>query len=116
MKVMIVEDEADIRDTLAEFFSDEGYDVVTAGDGRRALSHLADGERPCVIILDLVMPVMSGNELYEHLQRDEELAAVPVIVTTSDPSRAPTGPLTMTKPIDLGRLLKTVREHCPLPA
>lgn len=115
MKVMIVDDEADIRDTLADFLSDEGYEVVTAGDGRRALSHLAAGEVPCVIILDLIMPVMNGNELYEHLQQDARLSGVPVIVTTSDPSRAPAGPVTMTKPIDLGRLLTRVREHCLVP-
>ncbi len=55
MKVLIVDDDADIRDSLAELFEDEGYSVATAADGSAGLLALKSGALPCVIILDLLM-------------------------------------------------------------
>lgn len=112
MKVMIVDDEADIRDSLREFFEDEGYAVATASNGAQALELLEGDALPCVVILDLMMPILDGNEVYARMQADPRLSSVPVVVSTSDPSRAPSGVLIMRKPIDLNRLLGTVRHHC----
>jgi CheY-like chemotaxis protein len=112
MRILIVDDEPDIRDSLEEFFREEGYTVSTAADGADALESLKDAELPCVVILDLIMPVLSGNEVYEHMQRDPRLVNVPVIITTSDPTRAPSGLMIMKKPMSLSRLLSTVRQHC----
>jgi two-component system, sensor histidine kinase and response regulator len=67
---------------------------------------------PCVIILDLLMPVLDGNEMYEQMQGDPAFCQVPVIISTSDPRRAPSGVLTMKKPVSLMRLLATVRQFC----
>jgi CheY-like chemotaxis protein len=58
------------------------------------------------------MPVLTGNEVFAQMQLDPRLATVPVIVSTSDPSRAPSGVLIMKKPIDLDRLLGAIRQHC----
>ena len=113
-RILIVEDERDLRESLQEYFEDQGFDVETAADGVEAMDALA-GELPCLVILDLVMPVMSGNEVYDRMQQDARTASVPVIVSTSDPSRAPTGVLLMRKPIDLRRLLAVVRQHCAPP-
>jgi CheY-like chemotaxis protein len=113
MKVMIVDDEPDIRDSLQEFFEDEGFTVSTAANGAIALDLLQRESLPCVVILDLMMPILSGNDVYAHMQSDPRLSAVPVVVSTSDPSRAPSGVLIMRKPIDLNRLLGTVRHYCP---
>ena len=110
--ILIVEDEPDIRESLQEFFEYEGYAVATASDGAVALARLAAGELPCLVILDLIMPYVNGNEVYARMQSDPRLAGVPVIVSTSDPSRAPSGVLIMRKPIDLERLLGAVRQHC----
>ena len=112
MKLLVVDDEPDIRDSLAEFFEDEGFVVDRAANGREALTFMQSEELPRVVILDLRMPVMDGNELYDHMQRDPRLSAVPVIVSTSDPSHAPSGVLIMRKPIDLRRLLEAVRQFC----
>jgi CheY-like chemotaxis protein len=113
MKVMIVDDEPDIRESLQEFFEDEGYVVSTAENGAQALALLNDESLPCVVILDLMMPIVGGGEVYARMQQDPRLARVPVVVSTSDPSKAPSGVLIMRKPIDLNRLLGTVRHHCP---
>ncbi len=111
--ILIVDDEPDIRDSLAEFFQDEGYAVVTAPDGAAALEALATGQLPCVVILDLLMPILDGNEMYERMRSDPRYCAVPVIISTSDPRRAPSGVLTMKKPVSLMRLLSAVRQYCP---
>jgi CheY-like chemotaxis protein len=106
--VLVVDDEPDIRESLRDALEDEGYDVVTAANGREALDVLPGLSRPLALILDIIMPVMSGVELYTTLQADPNLATIPVVVSTSDPSRAPSGVLLMRKPIDLDRLLSVV--------
>jgi CheY-like chemotaxis protein len=111
MKVMIVDDERDIRDTLEEFFRDEGFDVATAANGAEALEQLSNGDLPDTVLLDLIMPVLGGGEVYARMQADERLKKVPVIISTSDPSRAPSGVLIMKKPIDLNRLLVAVKQN-----
>jgi len=113
MKVLIVDDEEDVRDSLQELFADEGFEVETAPDGAAALRQLNEEETlPCVVILDLLMPVLGGDDLYRKMQSDPRLATIPVIVSTSDPARAPGGLLIMKKPINLDRLLGAVRRFC----
>ncbi len=112
MKVMIVDDETDIRESLREAFEDEGYSVSTATNGAEALERLKTEELPCAIVLDLIMPIVGGVEVYEQLQQDARLARIPVIISTSDPGRAPAGALIMKKPIDLDRLIGTIQKHC----
>ena len=87
--ILIVDDEPDIRDSLVEFFADEGLPVTAAADGGAALASLERGELPWVIILDLLMPVLDGNELYKRMQANPRWSRVPVIVSTSAPERAP---------------------------
>jgi two-component system, sensor histidine kinase and response regulator len=113
MTILIVDDERDIRESLKDFFEDEGYTVSTACDGAEAMRMLNHGAPPCVVILDLLMPVLGGNEVYAKMQADPRLARVPVIVSTSDPASAPSGVLLMKKPINLDRLLGAVEQHCP---
>ena len=112
MGVLIVEDEAFLRESLQEFLEDEGYVVQTAQNGAEALGLLEQGALPCLMILDLVMPVVTGNEVYEKMQSDPRLRRVPIVVSTSDPTRAPEGAFVMKKPIKLDRLLGAVRTHC----
>ncbi|MFN2548046.1 MAG: response regulator, partial [Myxococcales bacterium] len=77
-------------------------------NGREALAELCTIPRPCAIILDIIMPVMSGTEFYEAMKADPRLADVPLLISTSDPSRAPPGLLIMKKPIDVKRLLAAI--------
>jgi DNA-binding response OmpR family regulator len=112
MRVLVVDDERDIRESLEEFLTDEGFDVEIAADGAEALTLLGGEPLPCVVILDLLMPVLSGTDLFEKMQHDERLSTIPVIVSTSDPSRAPSVSAILKKPINLDRLLDTVRHYC----
>jgi two-component system, sensor histidine kinase and response regulator len=107
--VLIVDDELDLREILRDAFQDEGFAVEVACDGAEAMRRLARLPRPVAVILDIVMPVMDGNEVLTAMQRDPELAAVPVIVTTSDPSRAPRNVPVVRKPLDLDALIDRVK-------
>ena len=108
-RILVVEDDESIRDTLREAFEDAGYEIETAGNGQEALDILTDGSpHPDVAIVDLVMPVLDGNRLYQAMQADPALSRIPVIVSTSIPSRAPPGVLIVAKPVNLDRLLEAV--------
>ncbi len=67
--VLVVDDDLDILEATSLLLETEGYDVATARDGREALERLAEGVRPAVILLDLMMPGMNGFEFYERLRR-----------------------------------------------
>jgi CheY-like chemotaxis protein len=106
--ILIVDDEPEIRESLRDALSEEGYQVMLARNGAEALALLPGVARPCAIILDLIMPVMSGGDFYAAIQADPRFADIPVLITTSDPSRAPPGLPVVKKPMRLPRLLGAV--------
>jgi CheY-like chemotaxis protein len=80
--VLVVDDEPNVRDYLAQILRDAGFRVVTAGDGGEALEKIRAAP-PDFISLDLVMPKKSGHRLLLELRRDRELARIPVLVVTA---------------------------------
>lgn len=82
--ILVVEDDAAIRDALSLVLEDEGYRVTGAANGQEALAHLRNGCRPNLIILDLMMPVMDGWQFRKHQLQDSSLAAIPVVVLSAD--------------------------------
>ena len=113
--VLIVEDDADLREMMAQLLSLEGYDAHAVANGREALDYLHSALRPEVILLDLMMPVMDGWEFRRQQRRDPALAGVPVIVLSAlDPARgADIGAIEfLKKPLDFDRLLELVRQFC----
>ena len=109
--ILIVDDEDDIRDTLRDVFEDEGYVVEAAANGEEALAVLRARPKPALVILDLLMPIMDGNALYRAMKADPAFADIPVIVSSSDPSRAPSGVLIVKKPVNLEMLIDAVSRH-----
>lgn len=113
MTILVVDDEETICETLKDVFEEEGYNVEIATNGVDALALIRSmAVKPGMVILDLLMPRMDGNAVYEALKADPALADIPVVISTSDPSRAPSGVLIMRKPVDLDLLLDTVRKNC----
>jgi CheY-like chemotaxis protein len=112
LAILIVDDEAGIRETLEDYLTDSGFKVRSAADGAAALRVLGEPELPCAVILDLIMPVLGGDEVIAAMRKDERLRHVPVIITTSDPSRAPEGMTWMKKPVSLPSLLAAVERFC----
>ena len=111
--VLVVEDEHELREMMRDALELNGYSVVTAEHGRDALEKLPSIEKLCLVILDLVMPVMDGWELVDRLRAQAALASVPVVVYTSAGGKAPSGVTrVIEKPLVFDRLLSIVREHC----
>jgi two-component system, OmpR family, response regulator CpxR len=101
-----VDDDDSIREVLAEVLRDEGYNVAAAGNGEQALHELREHGHPDLMLLDLMMPVMSGWELLEILQGNADLSRIPVVIVSA--MNAPGACEHLAKPIDLDRLLATV--------
>jgi DNA-binding response OmpR family regulator len=111
-RVLVVDDDALIRDTLATALGDEGYSVRVATDGRAALDTMGQW-RPDVIVLDLMMPVMDGPAFRAAQRSAAETALIPVIVLSAAHevnSRAATldPAAVFAKPFDLGDLLYAI--------
>jgi len=109
--VLVVDDDADIRETLREAVEMVGCTALLATDGRDALRVLSQ-HRPCLVILDLLMPIMTGQELLEEMRLQPHLAELPVLVSTSAPRRAPAGVPVLPKPIDLRAFWAWIRQNC----
>jgi CheY-like chemotaxis protein len=105
--VLVVDDDTDLRESVGDVLRDEGYAVTLASNGREALELLPGLRRPCAVVLDLAMPVMSGTEFYRAMSALPALADIPVGVLTCDPSLAPDG-LPKMKKTSVERLLKMV--------
>lgn len=115
--ILVVEDDSDIRELISEMLAQAGYRVVEAGNGQEALDFLRAHDGPCVVLLDLMMPVLSGPELLEIMAEDERLAKLPVVVVSAiaDRGTAPGVAKFLRKPVPCDVLRATVAEYC-LPA
>jgi CheY-like chemotaxis protein len=82
-RILIIEDDPDVRVTLVDLLEDAGYPVDCAANGQEALDHLRRGTLPSVILLDLMMPVMDGYEFYDQLQANSGWATIPVLVVSA---------------------------------
>jgi CheY-like chemotaxis protein len=113
-KILIVEDDPGIREILCLALELEGYAVATAADGHEGLETLKVIGRPCLILLDLMMPVMNGWQFAEAIGKDVTLAQIPIAVVTAYAERASSikAQAVIRKPVDMDVLLKLVKEHC----
>jgi CheY-like chemotaxis protein len=113
--VFIVEDDVDTREMIGRFLELEGFAVETAANGRQALDRLDAGTRACVILLDLMMPVMDGWEFRRQQIRHAALAKIPVIVFSAagrERMRQIDANDYLAKPVDLDELLQRVSRFC----
>jgi CheY-like chemotaxis protein len=113
--VFVVEDDVDTRDMLKKFLELEGFRVEMAANGQQALERLHSGIHPCVIVLDLMMPVMDGWQFRQQQARDEQLADIPVIVVSAAGRNRISdiaADAYLTKPVDLDQLLDRVHQYC----
>jgi CheY-like chemotaxis protein len=114
--VLLVEDNVDVREMMATALELDGHCVRTAANGWEALRLLESGVHPCVILLDLMMPVMDGWAFGAELENKPALAAIPVIVVSAvggDLLNRVRAAAYVSKPVDIDRLLEIVCEKCP---
>ncbi|MDQ2933796.1 MAG: response regulator [Chloroflexota bacterium] len=115
--VLVVDDEPAIRQLLDDLLSAEGHAVLSATDGRNALEQLRSGARPCVILLDLMMPLLDGWQTAQELRGDPELRTIPFAVIAANPRYEAEAyrmgaAAWLGKPLDVAALLETVEHLC----
>lgn len=109
--VLVVDDDTDVRESVCELVEMVGCTAIGAANGKQALD-LLQQRRPCLVILDLIMPVMSGQEFLEQIGRRAELSDLSVIISTSAPAEAPAGWPVVAKPIDIGKMIDWIQRAC----
>ncbi len=111
--IVIVDDDTDVREALGEVLAEEGYATRLFESGRAALQYLRAGSPPSLILLDLMMPEMSGWQFREEQLKDERLRDIPVVVITA--SRYGAGSIeareVLFKPVGLGELVDAVHRN-----
>lgn len=117
-RILVVEDDSAVRETVVELLEEEGYSVAEASNGAEALQVLASGAAPGLIVLDLMMPVMDGWTFRAEMRRDPRLAQVPVLVMSAghgndEQNLARIEPNAfLAKPFDVCELVETVHRLC----
>jgi CheY-like chemotaxis protein len=105
--ILIVEDSPEVAEAFALLLEQEGYRVSTSSNGREALAFLRR-ERPQLVFVDLVMPVLNGLQLIEHMRNDDELNGIPVVAVTASMHRA-RGVHTVKKPFAGAGLIEAAK-------
>jgi CheY-like chemotaxis protein len=113
---LLVEDDRELRESLAELLKDSGFEVQCVENGREALDYLEGFPPPCLVLLDLMMPVMNGWEFREAQAKNEKLSGIPVVILTADgradlKARALGVADYLRKPIDVDRLLGMIQRY-----
>lgn len=115
-QILVVEDDQDTLESMQDALESEGYSVATAVNGEDALEKLKSMKAPCVILLDLMMPVMSGGEFLTVLRDTEALRELPVVVVSAWPDEARKIHSEVQgfvkKPVSLDALLGAVAKFC----
>ena len=115
--ILLVDDNVDVREGMQHMFEAEGYEVRAAVNGREALALLYAGLRPCVIVMDMAMPLMNGFEFREQQLKHADIADIPFIAYSAviDLQRSAQhlhAAAYLEKPIEFEHVLSIIREHC----
>jgi CheY-like chemotaxis protein len=117
--ILVVDDEKTVRETVREVLEDEGYAVVEAANGQEALSYLQRGPKPCLVLLDLMMPVMSGFDFLDVVKNDPVLKSTSILLVSAasrekieQARKASTAVGVLVKPLQLKPLLDAVARYC----
>ncbi|MEJ7669492.1 MAG: response regulator [Casimicrobiaceae bacterium] len=115
-RLLLVEDNVDLRETVRDLLESQGYAVEVAGNGAVALEILRAGCTPCLILLDLMMPVMDGYRFCLERAEDSTLASIPVVIFSAmaklDASLPAGVEKVLRKPVSVEAILGTVEQYC----
>lgn len=120
-RILLVEDQADLRRAVIELLRLDGHDVTAVSDGQGALAALRKEPAPCLVLLDLQLPDMAGREVRARQLQDPALAAIPTVALSghggiAQQARAMGMVDYLTKPLDLDKLTAVLRRVCAAPA
>jgi CheY-like chemotaxis protein len=112
--ILLIEDEVDVRQAIAELLVEHGYEVLAAANGREAIAVLDSGCRPSLILLDLMMPILNGWNVLDVLAGAGDLSAIPLVIMSAFENTARTirhAQAFLPKPLKLASLLATVEKY-----
>lgn len=114
-RILVVEDDPDTRGAIRELLTRAGYAVVSADDARDAVDLLTRGLRPRLMVVDLMLPELSGIDFLDYVQKDHELRVIPRIVVTAmrKGEVRVVADAVFHKPCDLNDVLEAVRRLAP---
>lgn len=116
--ILIIEDDNEIRESLVDILADEGYHVVSAKNGKEGLDYLTTAEkRPCLVFIDLMMPIMDGKTFRLEQSKNPEIAEIPTVLFSADGQLDKKAESIgfkdyLKKPIDLNELLVIAERYC----
>ncbi len=114
--VLVIDDDEGIRQAISEVLADAGHPAAAVSNGREALAWLARNERPCLILLDLMMPEMDGRQFRARQRADPRHADIPVVVITAGGNQTHRREMAVEgwlgKPVELDVLLAHVEKFC----
>jgi CheY-like chemotaxis protein len=114
--ILVVDDDHDLRESLREILEEEGFETIGASDGREAIELLRAGgqPRPRVILLDIMMPVMTGLDVIDRIRHDRTLAKTPVVLMTAFRTlvNANERARVLFKPFSIDGVLAAIRNAC----
>ena len=114
-RILVVDDDPDTLALLESIFSSHGYEVTSSPSGTIALDLLRGGLRPCLILIDLEMPAMNGEQVRLALAQDAALKDIPVVITSASREHLERLGLSiqqLEKPFSLNVLIQIVEKHC----
>lgn len=112
--ILVVEDDDDIRNAIVDLLETEGYSTESAVNGKDALEKLLVIPKPCLVLLDMMMPIMNGREFLDAVMKDSHLAPIPVLIVSAVADKTNTEGSVgfLKKPIDIEVVLKVVGQYC----
>ena len=112
--IVVAEDDRDLREIVCEVLESHGYAVAGASNGAEALRLVRENERVCLVLLDLMMPIMSGYEFLQIREREPQLATVPVVVMSArwEATESDVSGEFLRKPLSATQLLGAAARYC----
>jgi CheY-like chemotaxis protein len=116
-EILIIDDDRDLVEALATAIETAGYTVATSTSAFAALGKLQSGLRPCLMLIDIRMPGMSGWEFWDRVRHDVRLEDIPVVVLSGDPPDPRDADeigirAVLPKPVEIPQVLDTITRHC----
>lgn len=112
--ILVVEDDDDIRNAIVDLLESEGYHAEAAVNGKDALDKLDTMDKPCLVLLDMMMPIMNGRQFLDVVTKDSKLAPLPVLIVSAVADKTNTEGSVgfLKKPIDIDVVLNVVSQYC----
>ena len=112
--ILVVEDDIDIRSALVQILRMEGHETAEAANGKEALEYIRNNPRPCMVLLDMMMPVMTGRQFLDVFKDEPESSSIPVIIISAVADRIDTSGAQefIRKPLEVSKLLEVIAKYC----